>query len=93
MNAPDRIPTTLAPVTEDPRYIGVSVPRSGARRLAEGQGCYIDDMMLPRMGHVVYWRSPVAHMRVTGIDRAAASTMPGVIAVVDGAEIATICKP
>ena len=93
MNAPDRIPTTLHPVTADARYIGASVARPGARRLVQGQGCYIDDMQLPRMAHVVFWRSPVAHMRLTAIDRSAASAMPGVLAVVDGTEIAAICKP
>ncbi|WP_231969955.1 hypothetical protein [Polynucleobacter necessarius] len=49
----------LDPVTNDQRYIGHSEPRHGARRLLEGQGTYIDDIQLPRMGHVVYWCSPV----------------------------------
>lgn len=97
MNAPDRQhiepQTALHPVTADPRYIGASVVRSGARRLVEGRGTYLDDIRLPRMGHVVYWRSPVAHCRITGIVRDAALQMPGVIAVIDGAEVATVCKP
>ncbi|MDO8299242.1 xanthine dehydrogenase family protein molybdopterin-binding subunit [Lacisediminimonas sp.] len=93
MNAPEKISLPLPSVTEDPRYIGASVPRSGARRLTEGRGQYLDDMSLPRMGHVVFWRSPLAHARIISIDRAAASQMPGVLAIVDGQEMAKVCKP
>ena len=93
MNAPERHPPDLWAVTEDQRYIGASTARPGARRLVEGQGTYVDDIQLPRMAHVVYWRSPVAHCRIVTIDRAVSRSMPGVIAVVDGAEVATICKP
>jgi carbon-monoxide dehydrogenase large subunit len=93
MNAPERVVTHLPPVTDDQRYIGQSVERPGARRLTEGRGSYIDDLRLARMAHVVFWRSPVAHARIVSIDRESAKTMPGVIAIVDGKEIATICKP
>ena len=97
MNAPDRQliadPQILPAITEDPRYIGAAVSRPGARRLVEGRGTYVDDIKLPRMAHVVYWRSPVAHCRIVSITRDFARLMPGVLAIVDGAEVATICKP
>ena len=93
MNAPHRPPPELHSVTEDPRYIGASTPRAGARRLAEGRGTYVDDIKLPRMAHVVYWRSPVAHCRILGVVREYALLMPGVLAIVDGAQVAQICKP
>ena len=93
MNAPDRVPLHVHPVTDDARYIGARLARPGARRLVQGQGCYVDDMTLPRMAHVVYWRSPAAHISILRIDRAEAMAMPGVLAVVDGREIATVCKP
>ena len=93
MNAPERHPPALHAVTADPRYIGASVPRAGARRLVEGRGTYVDDIKLPRLAHVVYWRSPVAHCRTLGIARDAARAMPGVIAIVDGAQVAALCKP
>ena len=99
MNHPTEIPThrdlgsDLPPVTEDQRHIGVAHPRERVRRLTQGCGQYIDDIELPRMAHVVYWRSPVAHMRITRIERSAAQALPGVIAVVIGAEIAERCKP
>ncbi len=83
----------LAPVTDDPRHIGVSIPRQGAQRLVQGRGQYVDDITLPRMLHVVYWRSPVAHMRISAIDAAAALKMPGVAAIYNGHDLAKVCKP
>ena len=38
MNAPERHPPALHAITDDPRYIGASVARAGARRLVEGRG-------------------------------------------------------
>jgi len=88
--APEKL---LHDVTDDPRYIGASSERPSARRLVQGMGCYVDDMELPRMAHVVYWRSPVAHCRITRIDAEAARAVRGVILVADGHDIAKICKP
>ena len=99
MNHPTELPTRrdlgteLPAVTPDQRHIGVAVPREGARRLTQGRGQYIDDIALPRMAHVAFWRSPVAHMRIKRIERSAAQALPGVIAVVTGTEIAAICQP
>jgi carbon-monoxide dehydrogenase large subunit len=83
----------LPPVTEDPRYIGTSAERPSARRLVQGQGQYIDDLNLPRMVHVVYWRSPLAHARIGRIATEAAARAPGVVLVATGADIAKVCKP
>jgi len=93
MNAPEKHPPELRPVTDDPRYIGAAVSRPGARRLVEGRGTYVDDIKLPRMAHVVYWRSPVAHCRIVSIQRDYARLMPGVLGIFDGADVATICQP
>jgi carbon-monoxide dehydrogenase large subunit len=54
---------------------------------------YVDDIELPRMCHVVFWRSPVAHCRILGIRADEARRMPGVVMVADGRDIATVCKP
>ncbi len=90
---PPAVETPLPPVTEDPRYIGARAERPSARRLVQGQGTYLDDIELPRMAHVVYWRSPLAHARILHIDADAARRMPGVIRVADGHDIARVCKP
>src|SRR5438874_10158112 len=74
-------------------YVGRSVTRPNARRLAQGRGQFVDDIVLARMAHVAYVRSPHAHARIVAIDRSAASAMPGVVRVVTGAEIALVCKP
>lgn len=86
-------PAALHDLTADPRYIGHSPERPSARRLVQGQGCYVDDIELPRMAHVVYWRSPVAHCRITRINAEFARRMPGVLLVADGPDLAKICKP
>lgn len=74
-------------------YIGRSVPRPNAKRLAAGQGSYIDDLRLPRMTHVAFVRSPYAHAEIVAIDVAAAKAAPGVVAVVTGSEMAKVCSP
>jgi carbon-monoxide dehydrogenase large subunit len=74
-------------------YIGTAVPRPTAKRHLEGRGTYVDDIVLARLAHVVYLRSPLAHARIGRIDADDARAMPGVIAIVDGRQIATICKP
>ncbi len=74
-------------------YIGRSVPRPNARRLLEGKGVYVDDVAAGRLAHVAFLRSPLAHARITSLDTEAARAMPGVVAVVTGAELASICSP
>jgi carbon-monoxide dehydrogenase large subunit len=74
-------------------YIGRTVPRPNARRLAEGRGQYVDDIKLPRLAHVAFLRSPYAHARIKAIDTAAAAQSAGVIRVVTGREMAGICTP
>ncbi|MCX7140017.1 MAG: xanthine dehydrogenase family protein molybdopterin-binding subunit [Proteobacteria bacterium] len=79
--------------SERPDYVGQAVTRPTARRLLEGRGTYVDDIPLPRMAHVVYLRSPMAHARIVSYDAAEARAMAGVIAVFDGRDFAAICKP
>jgi carbon-monoxide dehydrogenase large subunit len=74
-------------------YIGRTVPRPNARRLAEGRGQYVDDIKVPRLAHVAFLRSPYAHARIKSIDTAAAAKSAGVIRVVTGGEMAEICTP
>jgi len=74
-------------------YIGASVPRANAKRLLEGRGCYVDDLKLPRLAHVVFCRSPHAHARIRKLDLSRARTQPGVLAALDGRAIAEYCSP
>ena len=74
-------------------YIGRSVPRPDARRLAEGRGRFVDDLALPRMVHAAFLRSPHAHARIGSIDTAAARAHPGVVAVLTGADLKDVVEP
>src|ERR1043166_8694781 len=74
-------------------YIGKSVPRPNLDRLMQGRGLYVSDMVLPRMAHVVYLRSPHAHARIVRIDADAAKRAPGGAAGVTGEELATVITP
>jgi carbon-monoxide dehydrogenase large subunit len=64
--------------------IGESIKRKEDSRFLHGKGNYIDDLTLPDMLHMSILRSPHAHARIKSIDTSAASSMPGVIAVVTG---------
>src|SRR5437763_2042721 len=86
-------PSALTALDRPNSYIGRSVPRPNLTRLTEGRGQYVSDVALPRMAHVAYLRSPHAHARLVSIDTAAAKQAPGVIAVVTGAELATVITP
>ena len=64
--------------------IGESIKRKEDARFIRGRGNYLDDIELPGMLHMAILRSPHAHARIKSVDTAAASAMPGVIAVVTG---------
>jgi len=53
----------------------------------------VSDVSLPRMVHAVFVRSPHAHARIKQIEAGAAKRVPGVIAVVTGAELVKVCTP
>lgn len=67
--------------------IGASVRRKEDYRFLTGNGRYLDDMNRPGQAHAYFLRSPHAHATFK-IDTAAASKMPGVVAVFTGADIA-----
>ncbi|MFM1815230.1 MAG: hypothetical protein RLZ98_1925 [Pseudomonadota bacterium] len=70
------------------RYaISQPVRQVEAPRLLTGQGRYTDDIQLLNQCHAVFLRSPVAHADIKSIDTRAANQMPGVIAVLTGAEL------
>ncbi|WP_371036772.1 xanthine dehydrogenase family protein molybdopterin-binding subunit [Rhodosalinus sp. FB01] len=74
-------------------YIGKTVPRPNAEKLVQGRGRYVDDIVLPRMVHVAFVRSPVAHARISGLDAEAAKAVKGVLRVFTGADLADVCTP
>jgi carbon-monoxide dehydrogenase large subunit len=68
--------------------IGQPVRRTEDPTLVRGAGRYTDDVKLPNEAYAVMVRSRVAHGVIKGIDTAAARTMPGVLGVYTGADLA-----
>ncbi|HUD88738.1 MAG TPA: xanthine dehydrogenase family protein molybdopterin-binding subunit [Xanthobacteraceae bacterium] len=66
--------------------IGDTVRRKEDMRLVTGRGCYSDDFNLPGQAYAAVVRAPHAHARIRSIDTAAARAMPGVLAVLTGAD-------
>mgnify|MGYP000958242950 FL=1 len=93
MNAPHELPLHAEGVATQENYVGQSVPRAGAKKLLEGRGTYLDDLRLPRLVHVVFFRSPHAHAVIKQLDLSQARKQPGVVAVFDGHEVAKFCTP
>jgi carbon-monoxide dehydrogenase large subunit len=86
-------PKPLSELDRPNSYIGKVVPRPNLERLMQGRGLYVSDMVLPRMAHLVFLRSPHAHAKIIKIDADAAKHSPGVIAVVTGRELAAVITP
>ena len=68
--------------------IGASVRRKEDQRFITGNGHYTDDINRPGQTHAYFVRSPHAHAKIKTIDTKAAAAMPGVLAVLTGAELA-----
>ena len=69
-------------------YVGAPVKRKEDPRLITGSSIYVDDITLPGMVHLAIVRSPYAHAKIVNIDTAEALTMPGVVSVVTGSDLA-----
>jgi aerobic carbon-monoxide dehydrogenase large subunit len=74
-------------------YVGRSLLRREDRRLLIGQGRFIADLVLPRMLHAVFVRSPLAHARIRNVDLAHAAAAPGVALALNGADLLQMLPP
>ncbi|MFY9769888.1 MAG: xanthine dehydrogenase family protein molybdopterin-binding subunit [Xanthobacteraceae bacterium] len=86
-------PSGLTALDRPNSYIGRSVPRPNLARLTQGRGQYVTDVVLPRMVHVAFVRSPHAHARIKRIEAEQARKAPGLVAVVTGPELAKVITP
>ncbi|MBX6424495.1 MAG: xanthine dehydrogenase family protein [Variibacter sp.] len=93
MNITEDVPPALTALDRPNSYIGRSVPRPNLARLTQGRGQFVSDVVLPRMAHVAFVRSPHAHARIKAIRTEAAKNAPGIVAVVTGRELAEIITP
>jgi aerobic carbon-monoxide dehydrogenase large subunit len=64
--------------------IGAAVVRREDQRFITGRGRYTDDINQPGQAYAYFVRSPHAHARLLGVDKAWAEGMPGVLAVLTG---------
>ncbi|MBI4587667.1 MAG: xanthine dehydrogenase family protein molybdopterin-binding subunit [Candidatus Rokubacteria bacterium] len=69
------------------QYVGAPVPRREDPRLITGQDAYVADVELPNALHLAVARSPFAHAEIRRIDAVAARGLPGVVAVLTGADL------
>jgi 4-hydroxybenzoyl-CoA reductase alpha subunit len=67
--------------------IGQPLPKIDAWAKVTGETRYADDLVLPRMAFAKLLRSPHAHARILRIDAARARELPGVYAVITGADL------
>jgi len=68
--------------------MGHGVKRKEDPRFIRGRGTYVDDIQLPGMLYLDIVRSPFAHARIKNIDASRALAIPGVLAVITGADLA-----
>ena len=69
------------------RIAGTAAPRIDGIAKVTGAARYAVDLSVPGMAHAVVVRSTRAHARIVRIDRDAARTSPGVIAVITGRDM------
>jgi carbon-monoxide dehydrogenase large subunit len=74
----------------DQPWIGRPMKRREDRPLVTGAGRYVDDFRPPGLCHVVFVRSPHAHARLVRAELDAARSATGVVAVVSGADVASL---
>jgi carbon-monoxide dehydrogenase large subunit len=74
-------------------YVGQPVPGLTNTKLVAGRGTFVDDIQLPRMAYAAIVRSPFAHARIRSIETAAAESLPGVLYVLTGREVAEQMNP
>ena len=67
--------------------MGTRMLRKEDPALLTGEARYVHDLVIPGALHVALVRSPYAHARISSIDTSAASTMPGVVGVLTGADL------
>ncbi len=75
------------------KWIGKSIPRREDARFLTGRATYIGDVTVPGILHAAVLRSPHAHALIVSIDTRAAEALPGVVAVLTGAQASQHVNP
>ena len=75
------------------KFIGQPMPVVEDRRFVRGRGRYINDFALPGMLHMAVVPAMVAHARLINVDVSEALALPGVEAVLTGADLVQMIEP
>jgi len=75
------------------RYVSQSIKRTEDPPLLMGRAHFMGDLRMAGLRAVAFLRSPHAHARLVAVDARAALAMPGVDAVVTGADLAATTRP
>lgn len=78
--------TTGGSVERDMKVVGKPFRKVDARAKCTGQTLFADDIVLPRMLFCKILRSHVPHARIVRIDTSKAAALPGVHAIITGAD-------
>jgi aerobic carbon-monoxide dehydrogenase large subunit len=70
--------------------MGSSRKRVEDARFTQGKGNYVDDLKMPGMIYGDFVRSQYAHARIKGVNTAEALKVPGIIAVLQAADLAPL---
>ena len=82
MDFSDRIPPGVGSL------VGKSVGRTEDREMLRGEATFLEDIRLPDETHAVFVRSIHPHAELHGINTVEALGVPGVVAVLTGADLA-----
>ncbi len=82
-----------APHLQNYRYVARPRRTREGERFVTGTGTYVQDVQLPNTKHIAPMASPYPRARIVSIDASAALAMPGVHAVVTGADLARDTEP
>jgi len=72
------------------REVGQSVERKDGVAKVTGRAQYLDDLVIPGVVYAAPVRSPYAHARIVGVERAAAAAVPGVLAVLAAGDLGVL---
>jgi CO/xanthine dehydrogenase Mo-binding subunit len=67
--------------------VGKSTPKRDGRDKVTGRTRYLHDLELPRLLHGKILRTPLPHARIVRVDTSRARALPGVVAVLTGADV------
>ncbi|HEY1432358.1 MAG TPA: xanthine dehydrogenase family protein molybdopterin-binding subunit, partial [Stellaceae bacterium] len=80
-------------MSESRRLVGRPLLRREDRRLLTGEGQFIADLELPRMLHVAFVRSELAHARIRSVNLSQAAAAPGVALTLSGGDLLQLLPP